>query len=183
MRKIVASLFIALDGVVESPDQWQFDVFDDMMGAEISRQMDENDALLMGRVTYQDWASYWPTSTDEPFASIMNKTPKYIVSTTLDQVAWGQWNTASLLKGDLAAEITKLKNQPGKNIGVAGSIGLVRSLLSLNLLDVLHLQIHPVLAVRGKRLFTDEGEVKQLTLTESKTTSTGVILATYQPRR
>jgi dihydrofolate reductase len=183
MRKVVASLFISLDGVAESPDQWQFDVFDDDMGAEITKQMNEQDALLLGRVTYEEWASYWPTATDEPFASAMNKKPKYVVSTTLDKVAWGQWDTVSLLKGDLVNEINKLKSQPGKNIGVAGSPTLVRSLLQTDLLDELRLQVHPVVVNHGKRLFKEGNDLKRLNLIENKTTSTGVLLLTYQLRR
>jgi dihydrofolate reductase len=182
MRKVVASLFISLDGVVESPDQWQFDVFDDDMGAELMAQMNEQDAVLLGRVSYEAWASYWPTATDEPFASLINKTPKYVVSTTLDQVAWGKWDTITLLKGNLADEINRLKRQPGKNIGVGGSPTLVRSLLQNDLLDELRLQVHPVVVNRGKRLFED-GDLKRLNLIENKTTSTGVLLLTYQPRR
>jgi hypothetical protein len=101
MRNVVASLFMSLDGVVESPDQWQFDVFDEALGAEISSQLENQDAFLLGRVSYEEWASYWPTSNDEPFATVMNTTPKYIVSMTLDNVTWGSFDTITLLKGDL----------------------------------------------------------------------------------
>jgi dihydrofolate reductase len=183
MRKVVASLFISLDGVAESPNEWQFDVFNDDMGAEIIRQMNEQDALLLGRVTYEEWVSFWPTATDEPFASLMNKTPKYVVSTTLDKVAWGQWNTISLLKGDLAAEINKLKNQPGKNIGVGGSISLTQSLIQHDLLDELRLMVHPVIVNGGRRLYREGNDLKRLNLVENRTTSTGVLLLTYQLRR
>jgi dihydrofolate reductase len=183
MRKVVAGLFISLDGVAESPDQWQFDVFDDVMLAELSRQFDEQDTILMGRVTYEEWHGYWPESTDEPVASSINKTPKYVVSTTLNEVDWGKWNTVSLLKGDLAAEINKLKNQPGKNIGVAGSITLVQSLIQHDLLDELQLMIHPVIVNHGKRPFREGNDLKRLTLVESKTTSTGVLMVNYQLRR
>ena len=183
MRKVVASLFISLDGVAESPNEWQFDVFNDDMGAEIIRQMNEQDALLLGRVTYEEWVSFWPTATDEPFASLMNKTPKHVVSTTLDKVAWGQWNTISLLKGDLAAEINKLKNQPGKNIGVGGSISLTQSLIQHDLLDELRLMVHPVIVNGGRRLYREGNDLKRLNLVENRTTSTGVLLLTYQLRR
>jgi dihydrofolate reductase len=183
MRKVVAGLFISLDGVAESPDQWQFDVFDDAMGAEITRQINEQDTMLLGRVTYGEWKHYWPESADEPFASYINQTPKYVVSTTLDKVEWGQWNTVSLLKGDLADEINKLKSQPGKNIGVAGSISLVQSLMQQDLLDELRLMVHPVIVNRGKRLYRDGDALKRLNLIEHKTSSTGVLLLTYQLRR
>ena len=180
MRKLVSWLFISLDGVVEAPNEWQFDVFDDDMIAALTAQMDAEDATLMGRVTYQEWLPYWPTSTDEPYASHINNMPKYIVSTTLDQVEWGKWKKPTLIKGNLGKEITKLKKQPGKNISVGGSPTLVRSLLQENLLDELKLMVHPVIVGHGKRLFTDEMDLKRLKLIDSKTTGTGVVILTYQ---
>jgi dihydrofolate reductase len=180
MRKIVAELLLSLDGVAESPDQWQFDHFDDEMLADMQAQLAEQDAVLLGRVTYQEWADYWPTSTDEPFASYINNTPKYVVSTTLDRV---EWQNATLIKGNLADELARLKQQPGKNIGVAGSPTLVRSLLQADLLDELKLAVHPVVAGSGKRLFRDGDQLKRLKLVESRTTSTGVAILTYQPAK
>ena len=179
MRKVVAGLFISLDGVTESPDQWQFDHFDDGMMAAMTAQMAEQDAVLLGRVTYQEWADYWPTSTDEPFASYINTIPKHVVSTTLDSV---EWEHSTLIKGDLSEAIATLKQQPGRNIGVAGSPTLVRSLLQLDLLDELTLMVHPVVAGHGKRLFSDDDDLKRLSLVASKTTPTGVAILTYQPR-
>ncbi len=133
-------------------------------------------------MTYQEWAPYWPTSTDEPYASHINNTRKYVVSSTLGTVEWGKWGNISLLKGDLAEEIAKLKQQPGKNIGVPGSPALVRSLLQNDLLDELTLMLHPVVAGSGKRLFSDGSDLKRLKLVDSKITKTGVALLTYQPR-
>ncbi|MBI5958020.1 MAG: dihydrofolate reductase [Chloroflexi bacterium] len=182
MRKVVAGLFISLDGVTESPDQWQFDHFDDGMMTAMGAHIAAEDTILMGRVTYQEWASYWPTATDEPYASHINNAPKYVVSTTLNKVEWGDWHNVTLIKSNLAEEIARLKRQPGKNIGVAGSSTLVRSLLRDNLVDELTLMIHPVVAGRGKRLFVDGSDLKRLQLVNSKVTSTGVALLTYQPR-
>ena len=181
MRKVVSWLFISLDGVVEAPNEWQFDVFDDTMIADLTSQTDAEDAMLMGRVSYQEWASYWPTSTDEPYASHINKMPKYVVSTTLDDVAWGKWEKPTLIKGNLEKEINKLKLQPGKNIGVGGSPMLVRSLLQEGLLDEFKLMIHPVVVGKGKRLFTEDVDLKRLQLVDSKVTGTGVVILTYQP--
>jgi dihydrofolate reductase len=178
MRKVVSGLFISLDGVAEAPDKWQFDVFDSDMGAAVDAIFAEQDTMLLGRVTYEEWAGYWPTSTDEPFASVMNNTPKYVFSTTLDKV---EWQNSTLVKGDLAKAIARLKQQPGKNIGVGGSPTLVRSLLHENLLDELILMIHPVVVGKGKRLFKDGDEPKRLKVVNSKTTSTGVLIVTYQP--
>jgi dihydrofolate reductase len=179
MRKVSAGLFISLDGVTESPDQWQFDHFDDGMMTALGEYLAATDTVLLGRVTYQEWASYWPTSTDEPFASFINNTPKFVVSTTLDTV---EWQNSTLIKGNLAEVITKLKQQPGKNIGVTGSPTLVRSLLQSDLLDELTLMIHPVVAGRGKRLFKDEDDQKRLKLVDNKTTSTGVAILNFRPR-
>jgi dihydrofolate reductase len=129
-------------------------------------------------VTYQEWASYWPTSTDEPFASYINGTPKYVFSTTLDKV---EWQNSTLIKGNVAEEIARLKQQPGNNIGVAGSPTLVEALLQNDLLDELKLMVHPVVAGSGKRLFKDGRALNRLKLVDSKTTGTGVSIFTHQP--
>ncbi len=170
MRKVVAGLFITLDGVVESPDKWQ-EHFDEDMGEAMMEQLASQDAVLLGRVTYQEWASYWPSATDEPFASFINSTPKYVFS------------NSTLIKGDLAQEIAQLKRLPGKNIGTAGSPTLVRSLLEQGLLDELILLVHPVVAGSGKRLFKDGNSLKRLQLLSSKPTRTGTVILTYQPRK
>ena len=88
MRKVIAGLFISIEGVIQAPNQWQFDNFDNEMMAAMGAHIAREDTILLGRVTYQEWASYWPTSTDEPYASHINNTSKYVVSTTLDQVEW-----------------------------------------------------------------------------------------------
>jgi dihydrofolate reductase len=134
MRKVVAGLYISVDGVVESPDKWQFDNFDADVMSSMGSQLEAEDTVLLGRVTYQEWAAYWPTSTDEPFASFINNIPKYVISTTLERA---DWSNSTLVKGSFREEITRLKGQPGKNIGVAGSPTLVHSLLFNNLLDEL----------------------------------------------
>ncbi len=182
MREVAAWLFMSLDSVVEAPNEWQFDVMDDDMIADITSQTAAEDVMLLGRVTYQEWAPYWSISTDEPYASHINNMPKYVVSRTLDEVEWGKWEKPTLIKGNLTEEITKLKKQRGKNIGVGGSPTLVRSLLEDNLLDELKLMIHPVVVGNGKRLFKD-GDLRRLKLVDSKVTSTGVVILTYQPAK
>lgn len=181
MRKVVSWLFISLDGVVEAPNEWQFDVMDDDMIAAITSVTEAEDAMLMGRVTYQDWVPFWPTSTDEPYASHINKIPKYVVSRTLNDVEWGKWEKPTLIKDNLAAEINKLKQQSGKNISVSGSPTLVRSLIQEELLDELKLMIHPVVVGKGKRLFTEDVDLTRMKLIDSKVTGTGVVIVTYQP--
>jgi dihydrofolate reductase len=181
MRKVTAGLFISLDGVVESPDQWQF-AFDDEMGAAMARMLAEQDAVLLGRVTYAEWAGYWPTATDEPFASWINRTPKYVVSTTLDSV--DEWPNSTLVKGSVADFVADLRQRDGGTIGTAGSPTLVRSLLDEELVDELTLLVHPVVAGGGrKRLFAADAGLTRLELTGSQPTSSGVIIATYRPLR
>ena len=180
MRKVTAGLFVSLDGVTESPEKWQLPYFNDEMGEAIGAAMAAADAMLLGRVTYQEFASYWPgvRSEDQPFADYMNNTPKYVVSTTLDTV---EWSNSTLIKGNLAEEITKLKQQPGKNIGITGSITLVQSLLQDDLLDELGLMIHPVVVGSGKRLFDDDGERKSLDLVDATAFGSGVVSLVYRP--
>jgi dihydrofolate reductase len=184
LRKVVSGLFISLDGVVESPDQWQF-AFDEEMGAALTRTLETTDAILLGRVTYTEWAGYWPTVTsgeDAGFADWINNSPKYVASTTLTNV--DDWSNSSLLEGDLAGAIKELKASEGKGISVAGSPGLVRSLLAQDLLDELVLLIHPVIAGAGrKKLFADDAPLKKLELLSAQPTSSGVVIATYRPVR
>jgi dihydrofolate reductase len=181
MRKVISGLFISLDGVTESPDKWQFDVFDADMGAAMVEHLAGEDTILLGRVTYQEWVNYWPNASDDEYAIHINGTPKFVVSTTLDKVGWGKWDNVTLIKDNLAEEITRLKRLPGKNIGIAGSSTLVRSLLRDDLLDELILMIHPVVVGRGKRLFKDGDELKRMQLVQSKITGSGVAILTYQP--
>lgn len=180
MKNVVGSLFISLDGIVESPDKWQFDGFEDAMMQKMVDQISEIDTVLLGRTTYEEWSPYFPASTDEPFASFINNVPKLVISSTLKSVEWGGFDTVRLLEGDLADNIALLKQQPGKNIGVSGSPTLVQSLLENDLLDELHLQIHPVIAGKGKRLFKDESALKRLKLIKSQTNKPGVIIVSYQ---
>jgi dihydrofolate reductase len=183
MRKVVATEFISLDGVTQSPNLWQFDHYDQDMREHMATRLAGLDAVLLGRVTYQEWAPHWPNATEEPFASFINHTPKYVVSRSLDHVAWGGSDSVQLLRGDLKAAIADLKAQPGQNIGVEGSPGLVRSLLAHDLLDELQLQMHPVVAGKGARLFPADSDLKRMKLVDSKITRTGVTILTYPPRR
>jgi dihydrofolate reductase len=182
VRKIVAGLFVSLDNVAERPDQWHFPYFNDEMGAAVDEAVKDSDAMLLGRVTYQEWAGYWPNyagDEDNDFAKYINNTTKYVVSTTLDSV---EWQNSVLIKGNLAEELTKLKQQPGKNIAISGSITLIQSLLRENLLDELRLLVHPIVVGGGmKRLFEGDGPQVPLKLVEAKTFSTGVLALVYQP--
>jgi dihydrofolate reductase len=180
MRRVIASLFLSLDGVMESPEEWHFPYFNDEMEAAIGEAMAAADAFLLGRVTYQEWAAFWPSQSGGEtgqMAEYINNAPKFVASTTLDAV---DWQNSTLLKGDLSEEVTRLKQQPGKDITVSGSATLTRSLLREGLLDELRLMIHPIVVGSGRRLFED-GERSPLELVDSKTFSTGVVYVTYQP--
>jgi dihydrofolate reductase len=182
MRKVVASEIVSLDDVVESPDKWHFPYFNDQMGDAIGAAMAASDAMLLGRVTYEEFAAFWPAQSsddDQEITDYMNNTPKFVVSKTLEEPL--EWNNSTLIKEDVAEEITKLKGQPGKDISITGSPTLVRSLLQGDLLDELRLMVHPIVVGSGKRLFEDGGDQKALELVHSKTFSTGVLYLTYQP--
>lgn len=178
MRKIIAGLFMSLDGVVSSPEQWQMSYFNDEMGTEVGGLMAAGDVLLLGRRTYQEFAGFFANQTGNANADRMNNTPKIVVSTTLTRV---EWQNSTLIRGNVVEELTKLKQQPGENINMSGSATLVRSLLRDNLLDELHLLLHPIVVGSGKRLFEDMGEQIALKLVDSRAFSTGVLSLTYLP--
>ena len=181
MRKVVAAEFLSLDGVMESPDQWHFPYFNDEMGQAVGEGFETSDALLMGRVLYEEWVAFWPNQNPEenPIAEHMNGLRKYVVSTTLQEPL--EWNNATLINGDVAEEISRLKQQPGKDITISGSGALVRSLLEYGLLDELKLMVHPIVVGSGKKLFEDGEQQTPLELVESRTFTTGVVFLTYRP--
>lgn len=184
MRKVFAMLFIALDGVVESPEKWQFG-WDDKMDATLHDNIAGQDTALLGRVTFEEWATYWPVVEqelvgDRAFADFINSRPKYIASRSLTNLDDFSWQNSILIQGDVADTIADLKQQEGKDIGVHGSPTLMRYLFDNDLLDELQLWIHPTVAGQGRRLFGDENVVKRLQFVESKTTPTGVVIATYK---
>lgn len=180
MRKIVAGLHVSLDGVTESPEKWTFQYFNDDVGQEVGSQMAESDAILLGRRTYEEFAAYWPdkSAADDPIADFLNNTPKYVASTTLESLGW---QNSTLLQGDVADALAQLKNGPGKNITITGSVTLVGSLLSSGLIDELRLLLFPIVVGNGRRLFEDVREQVGLKLVESKAFGTGVVALTFEP--
>ncbi len=179
MRTIAAGLFISLDGVVESPGQWGFQFMNDEMSQGIAAGISLADTVLLGRRTYLEFAQMWPgQGSDVLMADFLNNSPKYVVSSTLDELSW---QPAVLVKGDLVAELTRLKQLPGKNIQVPGSPSLVRYLLINGLLDVLSLNICPVVVGTGMRLFDNVAGMLNMNLVHSAVMSNGVIGATYSP--
>jgi dihydrofolate reductase len=178
MRKIMAGLFISLDGVVEAPETWHFPYFDDQMGAAVGEMMGATDTMLLGRQTYQEFAAYWPAAdADDPTAAAMNGTPKLVASRTLDRV---DWENSTLLEGDAADALRAIKAEPGGDIGITGSPTLVRSLLDAGVLDELRLLVHPIVVGHGKRLFPDGTTTVPLELTASTVFDSGVLFLTYR---
>ena len=176
MGSINAGLFIALDGVVEAPATWHFEYFNDEMGEAVGAMMGGNDAMLLGRNTYDEFAAFWPDADPaDPVTAQMNGTPKYVVSTTLEKA---DWENSTVVNGDVKAELLELKQD--KQLGVTGSGTLVRWLLQEGLIDELHLLVHPVVVGSGKRLF-EPGEKIPLRLIDSTTFSTGVLHLVYGP--
>jgi dihydrofolate reductase len=184
--------FLSLDGVMQAPGApdedteggfqhggWQRPYFDEVLGATAAEGMAETDAYLFGRKTYEKMAAYWPTAPeDDPYGRHMNSTPKYVASRTLRDV---EWQNSTLIKGDVAEEVARLKEQPRKNIAVLGSGELVQTLLEHDLVDEIFLAVYPIVLGSGKRLFREADQARKLSLVDSKPTSTGGVILTYRP--
>jgi dihydrofolate reductase len=176
MGSITSSLFISLDGVIEAPETWHFDYFDDEMGAVVGEQMSKAEATLLGRNTYEEFAGYWPSADpDDPITAQMNGARKYVVSNTLTEATW---ENSSVINGDVVAELTALKQNT--RLGTTGSATLVQWMLEQGLVDELHLLVHPVVVGSGKKLFSDGSKVP-LDLVSCTTFKTGVLHLVYRP--
>ena len=191
MSKVVVFTNLTLDGVMQAPgrpDEDRRDGFEHggwatpyatMEAAEES--MANTGALLLGRRTYEDFYTVWPNRTDNPYTAVLDNTQKYVASTTLSEPL--PWINSTLLKGDAAESVTRLKEEPGKDLVILGSGELVQSLMRRNLVDEYVLLIHPLVLGSGRRLFTDGGAFAALRLVGTKTTTTGVVIATYAATR
>jgi dihydrofolate reductase len=187
MRKVVISEFISLDGVIEDPGGaegyvhggWTFKHPDD---EGMKFKLDEvfaADAMLLGRVTYEGFAAAWPGMTDDVgFAQRMNGMAKYVVSTTLQSA---DWNNSTVISGNVADAVRKLKDQPGQDILVAGSRTLAQTLLAEGLVDEYRLMVFPVVLGSGKRLFGATDQASTLTLVDARTLDSGTMILTYHP--
>lgn len=194
MRKLGVTEFLSLDGVMQAPaapDEdteggfrhggWQQQYGDEVLLQAATAGMAEVDAYLFGRKTYEKMAAFWPTAPREiPFTDHLNNTRKYVASRTLTSV---EWQNSTVLDGDVAEAVAKLKEQPGKGIGVLGSGELVQTLIEHDLVDEYFLLVCPIVLGSGKRLFREIGQVKKLKLVESKPTSTGSVILVYRPER
>ena len=181
MRKLTAGLFHSIDGVVDAPYRWQFDSFDDDLGAALGQVIKRTDAVILGRVGYEEWAGYWPNAkADEGFAVFINNVPKFVASRTLKAPL--AWQNSTLINGDLQAFVRDLKSRKGGDIAVMGSISLVREFLFAGLLDELTLITHPVIAGGGRRLFEPTDPTTRLELKASALTRKGNVVSTYSVR-
>jgi len=178
MRKIVAGLFTSLDGVVESPDQWQMPYMNDEISEFITWHLVNAGALLLGRKTYQEFAGFWPHETEmNEMADLLNEKPKLVASNTLETA---EWQNSTIISGDVMEKLAEMKQEPGNFLTMTGSVTLVRSLIEAGLLDELHLLLHPVVVGKGARLFEHPGTQRHLQLFDSKTYDNGAVLLSYQ---
>nr|MBA2600804.1 dihydrofolate reductase [Actinomycetota bacterium] len=192
MRKVIVNTFLTLDGVMQGPglpDEdreggferggWQMPYFDEVAASVVQDGMTSSGGFLLGRKTYEIFAEFWPNAPDDdPGAAMMNAIPKFVASTTLEEPL--AWNNSTLLKGDIAEAVNKLKHQPGKNLDVIGSGGFAQTLMHLDLVDEYQLMIHPIVLGSGKRLFDGGLPIRTLELVDTKTTSTGVVILIYR---
>jgi len=191
MRKIITTTFITLDGVMQAPGGpgedtsggfqyggWSFHYWDEMMGEIMDRFMKLDFELLLGRFTYDIFAAHWPKVHHEPVAEQFNTTRKYVVSRQPRKL---EWSNSTLITGDTISGIQEIKKENGHDLWVHGSGNLIQSLLANNLVDRMHLWIFPVSVGKGKRLFGSGTQPAGLKLVDSKISTTGVIIATYEP--
>jgi dihydrofolate reductase len=178
MRKIIVSEFLTLDGVMEAPETWSFPFQNEETASFKHAELFASDLLLLGKVTYQIFAASWPKRQGK-FADRMNGMPKYVVSTSLDQLSW---NNSHPINKHVVEEIARLKQQPGRNILVVGSGVLVQTLRQHGLVDEYDLLIHPIVLGRGKR-FYEEGCQTALRLMNIRTFATGTVLLQYEPEK
>jgi len=194
MSRVVVSEFVTLDGVYQAPGGpeedtregfehggWQMPYHDDIGGKAIDEGIAEAGGLLLGRRTYDIFAAYWPTAPSEEgsIANPLNSMPKFVASTTLREPL--EWNNSTLLKGDVAEEVAKLKEQPDKDLLVIGSGDLLQTLIKHDLVDEYRLMVHPVVLGSGRRLFAEGAPRTGLTLVDATPTGTGVLILTYRP--
>ncbi len=176
MRKVVVSYFVSLDGVVEGPDTFLTEWDDDVMDAFMAEALGAQDAVILGRRSYDEWVEFWPTSTIEPYATFINSVAKFVAtSTPLDH----QWTNASIIDGNLIEFVRELREQPGGDIAVHASISVAQTLLAAGLVDELKLVVIPAIAGSGRRLL-DALPTQRLETIRSATSPTGKLLVEYR---
>jgi dihydrofolate reductase len=176
MRKIIESTLVSADGVIGDPPSWAMEYRDQEVQDDALARLASSDAMLMGRGTYELFAAIWPAQTDA-FADRMNSIRKYVFSSSLGQA---DWNNSTIVRGDVAAEVAKLKQQDGQDLAIFGHGLLTQTLLEHGFVDELRLAIHPVLVGRGELLFR-EGAKTGLKLLSARALGTGVVVLSYAP--
>ena len=193
MRRIVVNNSVTLDGVMQAPGRpdedrrggfehggWAAPYFDSVMAEAAGEGMANATALLFGRRTYEDFASVWPTMPeDNPFTTVINESQKLVASRTLKAPL--SWKNSTLLEGDAAEAIARLRQEAGPDLVILGSGELIQSLMLHDLIDEFRLLIHPLVLGSGRRLFVDGGALARFRLMDTKTSTTGVVIATYRP--
>jgi dihydrofolate reductase len=190
MSRVVVVNHLTLDGVMQAPGRpdedrrggfehggWSPPYGDEVMGSFMGARMGTGGALLLGRRTYEDFASFWPHQKDNPYTAVLNDARKYVASRTLSEPL--AWSNSTLLKGDAAEAVARLK-ESGEDLAVLGSGALVQALMRRDLIDEFVLTIHPLVLGTGRRLFAAGGAFAALKLVESVTTTTGVVIAVYE---
>ncbi len=178
MRKVIASIYMTLDGVMEAPNEWSFQFWSDEAAKFKYDELFASDGLLLGRVTYQGFAAAWPTMEGTgDYGERMNSLPKFVVSKTLQKPTWN----ASLISENIAEEVSKLKQQSGQDLLIFGSADLVQALMEHDLIDEYRIMLYPVVVGKGKKLFPEGSEKKALKLVGTKTFSSGVVILSYEP--
>lgn len=195
--RVVISDFVSLDGVAQAPGGpeedtdggfahggWSMPFFDEQaMGAAFGESMQTTDALLFGRRTWQGMAAAWPQQAGDPFADHMNSVTKYVVSSTLTQADLTWTNSHLIAAGDVVVRVQKLREAPGNDVHVLGSLSLARTLISADLVDEYQLMVEPITLGGGKRIFPDDGQARPLELVSVTQASTGVLICKYRPVR
>jgi dihydrofolate reductase len=193
VRTIVVTNHLSLDGVMQAPGRpeedrrdgftrggWATPDNDEVMGAVLGEGMANTGALLFGRKTYEDFASVWPQRTNNPFSAVLDNTQKYVASRTLSEPL--PWQNSRLLAGDAGDAVADLKATSGPDLAILGSGELIQTLRARNLIDRYVLMVHPLVLGSGRRLFPEGAAPADLRLVDSVTTTTGVVIATYQSR-
>ena len=179
--RLVATEYVSLDGIFDEPGEWSFPYFNDEALRFKSDELDNADAQLLGRKTYEGFAKAWPTMEGTgDFGVKMNTMPKYVVTSTLTRL---DWPGSTPIKGDIAAEVRKLKSQPGNDLLLAGSGMLFNHLMRENLIDLYRLMVHPIVIGHGNHLFADTKEHRKLELVDSKRLATGIVILELRPAK
>jgi dihydrofolate reductase len=193
MARVIVSEFLTVDGVMQAPGDsdedrregfehggWQLPLMDEAAGQVIMEGLGSMGGLLLGRRTYEIFAGYWPHAPeDDPIARILNDVPKYVASNTLQEPL--AWNNSHLIEGDVAKEIARLKEEPGKDLRVIGSGELVQTLMEHDLVDQYDLSVYRIVLGSGKRLFREGSPKTPLRLVDSQISKSGVVLLSYEP--